>query len=153
MIGLPGLALGAAPLLLSAWVSSLTGAVRTLAGLTPLLAASGLLALGWFVGRPALRIAEQSFWSLNAIAVQPGYALTREALRHIAERAVGPRRVAERRAALGAVTAAVGGVAASLLGFLVCFLAWDHTRWAAAPADLSSRRPSLCPHWPMPFSW
>ena len=48
-----------------------------------LLLLAGLIALAWFGGRPLLRAAEQSFWSLNALAVQPVYALFREGLRHI----------------------------------------------------------------------
>jgi len=39
-----------------------------------------IAALGWIGWRPLLRIAEVNFWSLNALAVQPGYALCREAL-------------------------------------------------------------------------
>ena len=39
----------------------------------------GVIAAGWFGWRPLLRMAEPNFWSLNALAIQPGYAFFREA--------------------------------------------------------------------------
>ncbi|MHB2169866.1 metallophosphoesterase family protein [Alsobacter sp. R-9] len=138
LIGLPGLVIGAAPLVSSAWLSSLSGSVRTLAEALPLLAAAALLAVGWLAGRPALRLVEASFWSLNAVAVQPGYALAREGLRHLLDRLLGERLDGERRARIGAVTALCGGLLASLFGVLFCALAWPHTRWNAGMADLAS---------------
>ena len=38
-----------------------------------------VVAIGWFGGRTVFRAAEQAFWALNSMAVQPGYALCREA--------------------------------------------------------------------------
>lgn len=145
MIGFPGLLLGTAPLLLSAWLSTLTGAVKTVAGLTPLLVLAALGAFAWFAGRPAFRLAEQSFWSLNALAVQPGYALARESLRHAAELILGSRLDPQRRARLGALTAAVGGVLASAVGFAVCAWAWPYTRWDVVMSDLAHPKALVLP--------
>ena len=36
--------------------------------------------IGWFGWRPLFRLAETSFWSLNALLVQPIYAVWRESL-------------------------------------------------------------------------
>ena len=58
-----------------------------------LLAVAGV---GWIGWRPLFRAAEANFWALNALGVQPGYALCREAIRHLAERAF--KRKGRRRA-------------------------------------------------------
>ena len=58
------------------------------------------VAVGWFGWRPLFRLAETSFWSLNALAVQPGYAFAREALRHLTERMWGKKLTPAGRARL-----------------------------------------------------
>ena len=57
-----------------------------------------LVALGWFGWRSLFRMAEENFWALNSIVVQPGYAAFREALRQFSERlfAREARRLEER---------------------------------------------------------
>ena len=90
LIGLPALLLGAAPLLVSIWIASVVSkAANIFSEIWPALLLLPLAALGWFVGRPLLRLAENSFWSLNALAVQPVYIVFREGLRHLAERLLG----------------------------------------------------------------
>jgi hypothetical protein len=75
--------MGAAPLIASIWFAGVSAkASSLLTGLWSVLLLLGLIALGWFGGRPLLRLAESSFWSLNALAVQPGYVLTREVIQH-----------------------------------------------------------------------
>ena len=87
LIGFPGLLLGAAPLLASIWIASVVSKVANiLTEILPALLLVPLVAIGWFVGRPLLRLAENSFWSLNALAIQPVYTAFREGLRHLAER-------------------------------------------------------------------
>jgi 3',5'-cyclic AMP phosphodiesterase CpdA len=136
MIGLPGLLLGLLPLASSAWLSTLSHSTRAAAELSPFLLVAAFLAVGWFVGRPALRLAEQSFWALNAIAVQPGYAMAREVVRHLAKRlprsSEDPRTAGRRNAA----TAIVGASVASSVAILVAVAAWPHTRWTATVGDL-----------------
>ncbi|MGN1289541.1 MAG: metallophosphoesterase, partial [Bradyrhizobium sp.] len=82
---LPGLLLGLAPLVASAWISSLSQQVLALSEVGAVLALVVIVALGWLGGRPLFQIAETNFWSLNALAVQPSYTFTREALGHLAE--------------------------------------------------------------------
>src|SRR5262249_7005035 len=84
---LPGLLIGLAPILVSSWLMAATARVSCLViGVWSVLLSPGLLALAWFGGRPLFRWAGFSFWALNSIVVQPGYAASREVLRHIAER-------------------------------------------------------------------
>jgi hypothetical protein len=92
LIGFPSLLLGAAPLLISIWITSVWAKASDIfAEIWPALLLPPLVALGWFAGRPLLRLAENSFWSLNALAVQPVYIVFREGLRHLAERLFASR--------------------------------------------------------------
>ena len=98
-----------------------------------------LAAIGWFGGRRLLRLAESSFWSLNALAVQPVYVIFREGLRHLAE-ALLPARddAALARGACGALSAAVSGVVVCALGIGVVALLWPATRWVGSFAGAGS---------------
>ena len=92
LIGFPGLLLGAAPLLVSIWIAAVwSHAAAIFSEILPALLLLALVALGWFAGRPLLRLAESSFWSLNALAVQPAYIAFREGFRHLAERLLASR--------------------------------------------------------------
>ena len=138
LIVLPGLTIGAAPLLASIWISSVSGkAAALLTGLWPALLLSILGVLGWFGGRPLLRLAERSFWSLNALAVQPVYILCREGFRHVAEQLLPSDMGDARRAVTRAVTAAVSGVAIFVLASWLVALAWPSSRWVGSLADLA----------------
>ena len=142
LIGIPGLLLGAAPLLVSIWIASvLSKASNIFSEFWPVLLLPLLVALGWFLGRPLLRLAENSFWSLNALAVQPVYVVFREGLQHLVEHMLALRATAKRRAAVRAGTAAVSGVAICALGFGLVLLVWPASRWVGhlAEIDLSPR--------------
>ncbi|HEY2616982.1 MAG TPA: metallophosphoesterase [Acetobacteraceae bacterium] len=139
LIGLPGLLLGAAPLVISIWIASVIAKVANIyAEFLPALLLLPLAAFGWFAGRPLLRLAENSFWSLNALAVQPVYIAFREGLRHLAERLLGHRTSEDRRATVRAVTAAVSGFAMCGLGIGLVVLVWPATRWVGNTSDLAS---------------
>ena len=118
LIGFPGLLLGAAPLLVSIWIASVWSHVANIFyEILPALLLLPLVAIGWFVGRPLLRLAESSFWSLNALAVQPVYIAFREGLRHLAERLLASRMQRRpTRLLVRAGTAAVSGLAMCGLG-------------------------------------
>lgn len=81
-----------------------------LSNLWPLFLLALVAALGWMGGRPLFRAAEQGFWSLNALALQPGYAFCREGFRHLAEHLLMPRLGVRGRMRLGAATAAGAGI-------------------------------------------
>ena len=82
----PAVLLGLAPLILTASVGEASSRFDEATGIGAALiviAAAAVAISGW---RPLFRLAEANFWSLNALAVQPGYAFWREAIRHLAER-------------------------------------------------------------------
>jgi hypothetical protein len=86
LIGLPGLLLGGTPLLASVWMTTvLSKAFAAFAGIWSVPALILLVAGGWLGGRRLLRLAESSFWSLSALAIQPAYVLFREGFRHLVE--------------------------------------------------------------------
>ena len=93
------------------------------------------LSVAWVGLRPLFRIAESNFWSLNALAVQPGYALWREALRHLTERSLKGRTGAE-LARMRAMCCAGAGLLLFAVAALVALAAWPATRWVGSVADL-----------------
>lgn len=135
LIVLPGLIIGIAPLITTAWVATLVRkAGSPFSELWPLLALPFVLLVGWIGGRPLFRVAEQAFWSLNSLAIHPGYALCREALQHLAERLPV---VHDGHTQLRAWTAASAGFLVGAWGLGVVFLAWPYSRWIGAVADLA----------------
>lgn len=138
---LPALALGLAPLLVSAWVIAVwSKTAGLLTELVPTLLLPVLVAAGWFGGRRVLRLAESSFWSLNALAVQPVYVICRESLRHLAEAWLPADVSADRRATIRAICAALSGVVLFLLGLGVIALLWPATHWVGLIAELTHVR-------------
>ena len=82
----PGLVLGVAPVVAAIWVSKLSSRLEyPIAGIWPLVILAVLVGVGWFGGRTLFRLAENSFWSLNSLAIQPAYTMCREAVRQLAE--------------------------------------------------------------------
>ncbi len=104
----------------------------------PALLLAVVVALGWFGGRPLFRLAESSFWSLNSLAVEPGYAACREALRHLAERLLRSRTTDAQLATLRAATAAAAGVMICAVALLTLMLAWPHSRWVGDISNIAS---------------
>jgi hypothetical protein len=145
LIGLPAVLLGLVPLVLLGWGARLSGKFTTgFTGVSSMLIAIGLIVLAWVGGKPLLRGAEQGFWSLNALAVQPVYALFREGLRHLVGRlmpAAGPRR----RSHLYAAAAIGGGILVSALSFWFVQLAWPATRWIGAAGDILAPQTLIVP--------
>ena len=134
---LPALLLGIAPLVATAWFSSVSEHVRDLTEIGAGLVLVAVVALGWFGWRPLFRVAETNFWSLNALAVQPGYAFGREALRHLAELMLGKNTDAARRARLRAATSAGAGIVLCLCAVAVAMLVWPASRWIGSVSDLA----------------
>ena len=135
---LPGVLLGLAPLVATAWFTSMSGRIYALAGIGPLILLTLIAALGWYGFRPLFRAAERSFWSLNSLVVQPGYALCREGLRHLAERFLTVEASEDKRAGLRAATAIGAGLVAFLMATGIAALAWPATRWSGEIADLAN---------------
>lgn len=145
LIGLPGLVLGASPLLVSVWITRVSSKLSAmselsalLSGVWPALLLLGLAAVAWFGGRPLFRLAETSFWSLNALVVQPGYAVCRETLRHVVEGMLLTGASKATIASVRAALAAASGLLIGAIGLLIVWLAWPATQWAADLADLTA---------------
>lgn len=133
---LPAVLLGLAPLLASAWLSTLSERLAALTGIGTALALVAIVALGWVGWRPLFRIAEISFWSLNALAVQPGYAFAREALRHLTERVWGKNLTLAGRARLRSANSVGAAVMLSTCAVLIALAAWPASRWTGSWNDL-----------------
>lgn len=134
---LPSLFLGAAPLVVTAWVSSVSGRMAALAGVSSLILLALVGILGWYGFRPLFRMAEKSFWSLIALVVQPGYAVCREGLQHLAERVTSSGADPDRRARLRAGSAIGAGLLGCAVAGAVFALVWPATRWSGGFADFA----------------
>jgi 3',5'-cyclic AMP phosphodiesterase CpdA len=138
LIVLPGLLLGAAPLIASAWFAALSRKIAApYPGFWPLLLLILLAIGGWIGWRPLFRVVEQGFWALNSIIVQPAYAACRESLRHIADR-LAWRIDDAARARLRAFAAAGAGAIVCAVAIGIVVLAWPASRWIGEPSDLAS---------------
>ena len=139
LIGLPGIILGIAPLLLSLWIGTVSWkASIILTGIWPVVLLSALGVLAWFAGLPLARLIESSFWSLNALGVQPVYIACREGLRHLADRLLPHGASTARRASVRSASAAASGLAISAAALWLVVLAWPASRWIGNLADLAS---------------
>ena len=143
---LPAALLGLAPIAVTTWIGKswtrLAEATATGVALLVLISFS-VVWLGW---RPLFRVAEKNFWSLNALAVQPGYALWREALRHLIERSFKGRTDVE-LARMRAASCAAAALLLFAVATAVALLAWPATRWVGSVADLMA--PHLLVIWPV----
>ncbi|MFN7286338.1 MAG: metallophosphoesterase family protein [bacterium] len=138
MVALPGLMLGLAPLVITAWVKNVSAGIAALAGLGSLFVLALPVLAAWYGFRPLFRAAEQSFWALNAVAVQPGYALIREALRHLGRGRIGPDASVTAQTRFGALTALGAGLLAALFALGAMILAWPASRWIGTVSDLAT---------------
>ena len=134
-IVLPAAILGLAPLIVTAWAGGVFSRVLELSGFGAALLLLAIVAAGWFGWRPLFRVAEANFWALNALGVQPGYALCREAIRHLAEQILRPRSGTE-LARMRAMSCAGAGVLLALVAALVAAFVWPTTRWIGSASDL-----------------
>lgn len=132
----PAIALGVAPLLVTAWIKKFSGSISALAGPGTVLVLLVVIVVGWNGWRPLLRAAEANFWSLNALAVQPVYVLCREALRHLAEHGLGQYSRTSGLVRLRAASSIGAGLIVCVLAIVIACLVWPATRWVGAMADL-----------------
>ena len=135
----PGLLLGLAPLVASAWVSLVKNKIASpLIGIWPALLLMVVLATGLFGARSLLRMAENSFWSLNSLAVEPVYVACREGLRHLAEKLLRSRLGKSQLATLRAVIAGAAGIIIFGIASIIIWIFWSSSRWLGNFVDLAS---------------
>ena len=133
LVVFPALLLGAAPLLAGLWLSKFSSASGGWVGAIIVMI---LLAVGWFGGRRLFRIIEGTFWSLNAMAIQPGYVACREGLLHALGSRTSARATEASQARARAVVKVVSGLVLCALSLLLLWLVWSSTRWRVVLADL-----------------
>lgn len=139
LIILPALLLGVAPLFASIWISTVsTKAAMLFTGLLPPLLLVILVGIGWFGGKPLWRLIETNFWSLNALAVQPVYAVSREALRQLSEWFLPKTTDQHTRNLVRAISAAASGLLICGVSIWLVTLAWPGSRWTGSLSHLSS---------------
>ena len=139
LIALPSLMLGLAPIVASIWFNKVSDNVATsLTGVWSAILFASLLVVGWFGGHRVLQLAERSFWSLNALAVQPCYTACREALRHLAGRWISPEASRFQRTALHATAAVVSGLLICAVAVGALLLAWPAAHFLSDLAILHS---------------
>jgi hypothetical protein len=139
LVVIPGLVLGIAPIVAAIWFGKLSSKLASaLAGVWPAILLVIVIAVGWFGGRPLLRLAENSFWSLNSLVVQPAYTVCREALRQLAERLLPARASKIQRARLRAAAALVSGGMICGVALLVLMAVLPHADLLRGAAGVGS---------------
>ncbi|MCU0880959.1 MAG: hypothetical protein MUF06_24590, partial [Pirellulaceae bacterium] len=131
LIGFPGVMLGIAPLLASAWWTKISDRLLAISGFGSLAALGVILVLSWYGIRPVFRFIERSFWALHALAVQPVYAFVREALSQVAEAFLDEHAAEQERSRRRAPMAILAGILSSSLAGAIVFIIWPATQWSA----------------------
>jgi predicted MPP superfamily phosphohydrolase len=135
---LPAALLGLAPLVATTWLTTVSARLVKLTEFgAATLVCVAMVAFGWFGWRPLWRIAEENFWSLNALVVQPGYVFSSELLRHLAERTFARHWTDIGRARLRATSSAAAGVIVCGCAAAIIALVWPSTRWVGAVSDVT----------------
>ena len=141
LLVVPGLLLGLAPIAISDWVRTLSDSIATLAiGVWSILVLTFVLALGWFGWRTLFRLVENSFWALNSVVVQPGYAATREVLRQIAENLFAKRGSKDQYAKLRAASAIAAGLLICAVALFVLYLVYPSAELFGSFAEIGGWR-------------
>ncbi len=137
----PGLLLGLAPLVASAWVSLVSHKITSpLLGIWPALLLVAVVAIGLFGVRALFRMAERNFWSLNSLVVEPIYVACREALRQLVEKLLQSRLGKPQLATLRAATAGAAGIIIFAVALAVAVACWPSSRWLGNLTELGSPR-------------
>lgn len=136
LVILPALVLGSTPVLATVWWSKVSA--NGVRGIGAILFLLFLLAVGWFGGRKLFRLIESSFWSLNAMAIQPAYVAFREGLLHLGGRLTSDAATEAKEMRIRVVAKILAALLLCALSVLVVWLVWPHTRWSAVLVDLKT---------------
>jgi hypothetical protein len=141
LIIVPSLLLGLTPIVAAIWLEALRSKITApFAELWPALALLLVIIGGVLGGRALFRLAEESFWSLNALAVQPLYMACREGLRHLAERWLPAQASHAQRDKLRGAMAAVAGAIVCGLALLLLSMAWPQAHFSGGLGKVASAR-------------
>jgi hypothetical protein len=142
---LPALLLGSVPLIATAWfakVSEVTAEAAEFGAIVLLLAA---VAVGLIGLRPLLRTIEANFWSLNALAVQPGYVFCREAVRYLIEHTFGKDSRIVPTSQIREVSSAGAAIILCVFGVSIAALIWPASHWVGTVTDVLSLHRLILP--------
>jgi 3',5'-cyclic AMP phosphodiesterase CpdA len=134
LVVLPALVLGSAPVFATIWWSKVSA--NGVRGIGAILFLLFLVAVGWFGGRKLFRLVESSFWSLNAMAIQPAYVAFREGLLHVGGRLTGARTTDASEVRVRVVAKLLAALLLCVLSLLVAWLVWPNARWTAVLGEL-----------------
>jgi len=135
---LPAVLLGLAPMAATVWLNTVSAHIWAVTEIGAALVLAAAAGLGWLGWRPFFRIAQDNFWSLNALVVLPGYVFGSELLRHLAEWAFARRLSDVGRAKLRAASSAAAGAIMCGCAVLVIILVWPSSRWILAVSEIAS---------------
>ena len=141
LVVIPAVLIGLVPVIVTIWVRTLSSGRPGVGGIGGIFIIVVLLTLAWFGGRSLLRVAERSFWSLNAMAIQPGYVTWREALLHVSGRVIGRHADEAKEAHVRAAASALSGIMICVISLIIIRLVWPATHWVGTLNDLRT------PHW------
>jgi hypothetical protein len=142
---LPAVLLGSVPLVATAWLVKLSEATAELAELGALLLLFAAVAVGLFGLRPLLRTIEANFWSLNALAIQPGYVFCREAVRYLIEHMFGKDSRVVPRSQIREVSSAGAAIILCAFGASIAALTWPASHWVGTVTDVLSLHRLILP--------
>jgi 3',5'-cyclic AMP phosphodiesterase CpdA len=141
LVIVPTVLVGLVPVIVTIWAQELSGGRPGVSGIGGIFVIAVLLTLAWVGGRPLMRAAERSFWSLNAMAIQPGYVACREALLHLSGRVAGHEASEEKQARVRRAAKALAGILICVVSLIIIRLVWPATHWVGTFNDLRT------PHW------
>lgn len=141
LLVIPALVIGLAPVAAIAWANTITEKIAApIIGIWSLAVIAVVAALGLYAGRTLYRLAENNFWALNSVVIEPTYAVAREGLQHLGD-ALLPRDASqELHGRVRAAMALAAGLLVFGLALAVAVFAWRHSFWAATVADFNSMR-------------
>jgi hypothetical protein len=142
---LPAVLLGSVPLVATAWLAKVSGMTGELAELGAILLLFAAVVVGLFGLRPLLRTIEANFWSLNALAIQPGYVFCREAVRYLIEHAFGKDSRIVPRSQIREVSSAGAAIILCAFGVSVAALTWPASHWVGTVTDVLSLHRLILP--------
>lgn len=142
---LPAVLLGSVPLIATAWLAKVSEVTGELAELGAVLLLFAAVAVGLFGLRPLLRTIEANFWSLNALAIQPGYVFCREAVRYLIEHTFGKDSRIVPRSQIREVSSAGAAIILCAFGTSIAALTWPASHWIGTVTDVLSLHRLILP--------